>query len=320
MSALPFPQIIVEIAFTVGASTCDYLHLDDDARGRLDTGTLAPDGVWTDVSEWFQSAAIRRGAQRVDIPVLRYEAGTCTLVLEDLDRRFDPDNLAGPYMSSGRTQVTPMRAVRIRAVWDGVTYNLWRGFADEWSTEWVDPGYALVTIQCTDGFKVLSANDRTALESPVGAGDDSVDRIHRILDSAQWPEVDREIDPAGGHTEMRETTMAGDPLTELYLVADSEIGELYIDGAGRVRFRSRLDIFTKPVSNTPQAVFGDDGAELPYVEVGQTYDDANMANQVKIARTGGTQQTAEDPASMDEFLIHTHERTDLLMVSDADAL
>lgn len=319
MTVLEFPQIIVEVAFTVGASTGAYLHLDDAARGLLDTATLAPDGVWTDVSAWFESAAIKRGAQRVDLPILRYETGTCTLVLFDTDRRFDPTNLSGPYVSGGRTQVTPMRAVRIRAVWDGVTYDLYRGFADDWIIEWVDPGYAQVTIPCSDGFKVLAALDRTALGFPVGAGDTSVDRIHRILDSAQWPAADREIDPVG-HSEMRESTMAGDPLTEMYLVADSEIGELYIDGAGRVRFRSRLDIFTKPVSNTSQATFGDDGTELPYTALGISYDDANMANQVKIARVGGTQQTAEDAASMGEFLIHTHERTDLLLVSDAESL
>lgn len=312
------PTLIAEIGFTAGAATEGYLYLDDATRGLLDTGTLAPADVWADVTQWVQRVSIKRGASRVDNPVLRYEAGTCTLELDNSDRRFDPTNLSGPYVSGGVTQVTPMRAVRVRAVWDGTTYDLFRGFADQWDIDW-EANYSKVTVPCTDGFKVLAALERTALESPVGSGDDSVDRVHRILDSAQWPAADRDVAPAG-HSEMQATTMDGDPLTELYLVADSEIGELFIDGAGRVRFRARKSLFVETRSNTSQATFGDSGSELPYTGLSISYDDANMANQVKATRVGGAEQVAEDAASMDEFLTHTHERSDLLLVSNAEVL
>jgi len=59
------------------------------------------DPTWTDVSAYVRSASVHRGSSRVDSPTLRYEAGTATLKLDNRDRRFDPTNLAGPYVSGG---------------------------------------------------------------------------------------------------------------------------------------------------------------------------------------------------------------------------
>src|SRR5260370_42504631 len=81
------------------------------------------------------------------------------------------------------------------------------------------------------------------------------------------------------------------------LPADTEAGELYVDGAGRVVFRNRQAILTDSRSNTAQGAFGDGGAELAYEDVDVAYDDASVANRVRIARVGGVQQTADDGAS-----------------------
>src|SRR5688572_26097728 len=70
---MAFPQIVVECMFT--------------------------DPTWSDISPWVRGVEIKRGASRVDGPVLRYEAGTATIRLDNRDRRFDPTNLAGPYVS-----------------------------------------------------------------------------------------------------------------------------------------------------------------------------------------------------------------------------
>ncbi len=54
-------------------------------------------GTWSDVSAYLQRAEITQGSTRVESPIIRYEAGTCVLTLDNSDRRFDPTNLTGPY-------------------------------------------------------------------------------------------------------------------------------------------------------------------------------------------------------------------------------
>lgn len=313
---MTFPTVIVEVAFSAGASTSVYLHLDDSMRGKLGTGTLAGSDVWTDVTSYVHAWSARRGANRVTSPALRYDSGTATITLDNSDRRFDPTYLAGPYVVAGVTQVTPMRAVRIRATHNGVTYDIWRGFADEWQVDYGGPNYSVVTLTATDATKVLQSYDRAAVAT-VGGSENSGARVSRILDSVGWSATDRVI--ATGDTTLQATTLEGPAWTELSLVQDTELGELYIDTAGRVFFRNRLAILEDTRSNTSQATFGDESGELRYESVSVNYDDADLINLARIARTGGSTQTAQDTESQTLYLVHTHERTDLLMETDGAA-
>jgi hypothetical protein len=315
---MTMPTLTLEVGFLAGASTGTYLTLDDAARGLLDTGTLAPDSLWTDLAAAVPvfSVQIRRGSSRVDGPVVRYEAGTLTADLDNSDRRLDPTNLSGPYVSAGVTQVTPMRAVRVRATWAGVTYDVWRGFADGWQISYDPPLDSRVTLTATDAFKVFAAYERRAV-APVGAGEDSGARADRILDSVGWASTDRIV--ATGDSDLQATTLDGDALTELQLAADSELGECYVDGAGRVVFRNRHALYIDARSNTSQATFGDSGSELPYEAVTPDYDDTSLANLIQVARSGGADQTASDTASRSLYLTHTYNRSDLALATDADA-
>jgi len=248
------PTVIVEAAFSGGASTGSYLQLDDLTRGKLDTATLGPDTVWTDISAYVHRLAIDRGANRVESSILRSEAGTCTIDLNNSDRRFDPTNLSGPYVSAGVTQVTPMRAIRVRATWNGVTYDLFRGFADEWHIDYDPPRYSLCTLRCTDATKVLANYDRVAVGA-VGGGEAAGARVTRILDSGSWSASDRSI--ATGDTTMQATTLEGPVWDELLLTQATDVGEIYIDGAGRVVYRNRQAAMEDPRSTGVQARFGD---------------------------------------------------------------
>lgn len=243
------PTLVVEVGFTSPA-TGTALHLDDVMRGKLDTATLAPDDLWTDVTQWVQRVQTRRGATQVDSPLLRYEQGTTTIVLRNDDRRFDPTNLAGPYVVAGRSQVEPMRAVRIRARHSGVTYPLWRGFSDRWTVGYDGPESSYVTLTCVDGFGVFNSFDRGESVA-TGAGEDSGARVGRILDSVAWPTADRMI--ATGDSVLQATTLSGDALSELQLTADSELGEFYMDAEGRARFRNRLALGEELRSARPVA-------------------------------------------------------------------
>lgn len=314
----PLPTLLADAGFTLGASTSTYLTLDDAARGKLDTATLGPDEVWTDISAYvLRNASITRGSQRVNQPIVRYDPGTARVQLDNTDRRFDRTYLAGPYVAAGISQVTPMRAARIRALWDGTIYNLWRGFADDWPLEYRGPRDSIATLLGTDATKVLENNKRGAVAA-VGGGETSGARIGRILDSAGWSATDRLI--SSGGVAVQATTLDGGVLDELQLVADTEIGEVYIDGAGRVVFRTRTALITDTRSNISQATFGDGPGELPYESVGVATDDATFYNEVRITAVGGVEQVVSDTASTSLNLTKTFERSDLIYSSDADAL
>ena len=219
---------------------------------------------------------------------------------------------------SRTTQVTAMRAVRVLATWNGTTYELFRGFADNWDVRWMDPGDSEVTLTATDGFKVLGGITRTGGGS-AGVGELTGARINRILDSASWPTADRVV--AAGTATLQGTALDGVPLTELRQTADAEIGELYMDGGGRVVFRGRNDMLTETRSATSQGTFGDSGTELHYKELTSTADDATFYNQIKVTRIGGTEQIAQDAVSQALLYIKTFPSiNELPLQTDAAAL
>lgn len=272
-------------------------------------------GTWTDVTAWAKyGVTTGRGSSRVESPIIRYEAGTATVTLNNSDRRFDPTNLRGPYTSGGRSQVMPMRPIRIRAVWRGVTYDMFRGFVDQWGIDWVGDVYSRATVKATDGFKVLRNKKRAAVAA-VGAGENTGARITRILDSAGWPASDRVI--ATGNSTLQATTLEGDALSELQAAAESEIGELYIDAAGRVVFRNRHALLLDTRSNTAQTVIGAYLGRRAPAELTLATDDVTFYNEVRAQRTGGVEQVAGDAASQAEFLTRTFQASDLLLEDDS---
>jgi hypothetical protein len=106
--------------------------------------------TWTDVSTYVRSISTRRG--RND-ELGTFSAGTMSVVLDNRDRRFDPNYTSSPYSPN----VVPMRRIRLKATYNAVTYAVWSGFVDDWPQEYDIGGHeATVTVNCTDGFKVLS--------------------------------------------------------------------------------------------------------------------------------------------------------------------
>lgn len=203
------------------------------------------------------------------------------------------------------------------------TFHLFRGFTDNWLVEWDADVNSVVTVPATDGFKLLTGNSRAPVTA-VGAGEDTGARVTRILNSAGWSASDRLI--STGDVAVQATTLEGDALAELNLVADTEIGELYIDQEGRVVFRNRRAVLSDTRAINIQARFGDGGdakGELQYHDVAINNDADQIANQARTTRVGGAPQTVTDTNSVTSYtggIPQTFERSDLIMTSDAEAL
>lgn len=285
----------------------------DADTGRFGTGTFGGEAAFVDVTSYVRSGAIRRGVFRTDGIYGRAEAGTAEVVLSNLDARFDPTNLDGPYVAAGESQVKPMRAWRIRAG----SVDLWRGFADAWDLAYPAGGHdAVCTLRGTDGTKVLANYDGPE-QAEQGAGEDTGARIARILDSAGWPAAERVI--ATGLTAVQATTLAAPAWSEILLTSDTEIGEVYFDGAGRLVFRNRHALWTEARSRTSQATFGDGPGELGYTDLDLAHDDQQIANLARVARVGGVEQVAEDLSSQAEYMTRTFERSDLIHTTDDES-
>jgi hypothetical protein len=223
-----------------------------------------------------------------------------------------------------------MVPVRVRAVFAGVTYALYSGFADGWMPAQVTyaGGYAELTLPATDAFKVLAGITLAASVSPVGVGATTGARVKDILTRAGWY-TSAEYSAIGAGSSTLQGTLLGDTaLNLMQIAADSEIGQLYTAGSGAVAFRGRQQILTEGRSNTVQAVFGDlpgtshpAGTELACAAITRASDDTTIANDVQATRAGGTLQEVQDAASVAKYLFpRSYARSDLILQSDPDAL
>ena len=334
-----WPQIIVEAGFTPagpGTGVTDLI-LGDPVNGLLGTGTLGTSTVWTTLNGYIgdtpivQSVTINRTSTRQQGPLTTYEAGTCTIVLANSDARFSPENLAGPYVTGGVTQVRPMIPVRVRATWGAAGYALFTGYIRSWTppTALLGPDYDVVVAEATDAFCVLAGVTIPAA-GVTGAGELTGARVSRILAAAGWYATAQGYsDIDAGQSRVQGTTLGATALSLLQLTADSEIADFYIDGSGRATFRDRHAPMTDPRSTTVQAVFGDQagaahpaGTELPYTEITRPDDDTTMANDIQATIAGSSSmQHAADAASITRFLFpRTYARSDLILQTDPDAL
>lgn len=318
---MTLPQIYIDIGFT-SPTVGNVFTVGHPTLGQVGVVPIGADDVWTTIPpRCVRSWSVKRGAGMGDNPTLRFDPGTASIVLNDGDRRFDPENLLGPYVSAGVSQVLPEVRVRIRAVWNGISYPIFRGSSDDFQPTYDGNFWTLSNLTATDASKVFAAQDRAAV-TPAGAGEDSGARINRILDQTGWPAGDRVI--ATGDTTLQATDLSGNQLAELQLVQDTEGGEFYIDAEGRTVFRNRRATLEDARSATAQAVFGDGGfaatGEIPYADVLMSTPSDTLINVINVSRVGGTEQVVEDAVSKARYLPKGHTRTDLLMETDDAAL
>lgn len=313
------PVVRIEAGFSGPGIAADVWHVGDPVRGKVGTFKIGSADIWTDITPWVRNWSFRRGASSADGVGVRYEAGTFTAELNNGDRRFDPTWLAGPYTVAGETLLKPMVRVRLTAEWAGVAYRQWYGYADHWVPDYDQPTWSTTTLTARDGFKILNQNRRAV--GGQGAGEDTGARIRRIADSVNWDADLRSI--AVGKSSVQATTLDGSALAEAQLTQDAELGELYIDRNGMLVFRNRHAAWQDARSNTSQGVFGDAGiasGEIPYISAPVDTNDETMANRVSITRVGGTEQVVQDLTSQSQYLLKDYERSDLPLLTDAEAL
>ena len=125
------PTVKVEIAFT------------------YDPVDTSP--TWTNVSQYVREGTLQRGrSSELD----QFTAGSCEIVLDNRDRRFDPLNTSSPYSP----YVLPRCQVRVTATYASIDYPMFRGFVAAWPQDRDQSNRdAVARMQCVDGLAYLSA-------------------------------------------------------------------------------------------------------------------------------------------------------------------
>lgn len=291
----------------------------------LDGGdVLAGEGDgFEDVTEWLNGdeqwpIKITRGRSS---PRSDWPSGKATIKLRNTDGRFDPLNLEGPYVLNDVTLVECGRRVWITAeLADGTVEDRFYGQVEAYTPGLDERGWPTMELTCAGPFSYLAAFDPGAV-APVGEGEDSGARWHRILDNANVPDGDRDI--ATGDSTLQPTTLAQNALTECRLVAASEYGAFYENRHGRFQGDNRRAVLEVARMASPRATFGPQDAVniaagiLPYTSITPTKDKDRLINDSALARTGGAIQSAEDVESKAKFFAYTRRRTDLLLEEDA---
>lgn len=294
--------VLCELGFIVREFTLDSSALDGD--DVLD-GTLEGD----DISAYVQSISINRG--RSD-QFEAFRAGTCSVVLNNNDRRFDPINEDSPYWDTtlGRSGVTPRRKITVKF---GAT-TVFTGRLTDIDVDY-DFNLSRVTLTASDEFLLLATTNISTDVTPTSQLSGA--RVEAILDRVEigYPSDSRSIDAGTATLGAQQIDANTNALAYLQTVAATERGLFFVKADGTLRFSDRVTA----VFATPVATFSDNGSNVPYRTLSTIYGQEFLYNRVQVTRAGGTIQNADDTPSQTEFGITTLAIDELLFADDTQS-
>lgn len=307
------PVLGATIDFSNGPSfISNPLTLNDPLLGQLDFGQLvdvAP--VLVDISSIITNISIRRGRNRI---LSKFEVGTANITLYDQNGDWNPDNPAGAYYGD----LKPLRKVQVWADYNGTRYVMFTGFITQYDTTFArgTDEVSKVTLRCSDAFRLFNNSQITTVPG-TPAGQLSGARVNAILDELDWATAFRDID-VGNSTLQADPGTARTAIAALRTVEDSEFGGFFVDAEGRATFIDRESL-TESLG-TPVYTFSDTGTGIAFQNAVTAYDDDLIVNDVTVTRLGGTPQNVYDQSSIDTYFIHSGNRSDILVQTDAEAL
>ena len=318
---MTLPVIKVEIDFSSGPSFGYPFILDSAGFGILDTNILA-DGPLdlVDITPQVRRVTTRRGRNRL---LSQFEAGTATVVLNDPNSNFNPQNSSSPYYG----KLFPLRKIRIYAETtlsgNPATVNIFSGYINSFDTSFYQgtTSDATVTLQCVDGFRLL-ANVSTEVPPIPGAtsGQLSGARIETLLDFADFPtslmllnpgESQMQVDPGGNRS----------VLQAIQTIENSEFGAFFMGRDGRATFldRNTISILADNIVSEYTDTNPLPAGKFPYAQVDFAYDDQQILNDVAVQALGGPVYVATDAASILKYSYKSANRNELLMLDTSEA-
>lgn len=272
---------------------------------------MAAAPTWTTLNpQDVMQFEIKRGRQ---FQLNRIEAGQATIVLYNDSGKYWPDKATGPFSGN----IKPGKRVNIRATYNAITYDLFTGFIDTWTPAFVSMGGKgpIIVVRCLD----LQNNMARYLLNNAGEAQElSGTRVGNVLDEIGWPAADRDLDAGQGDVIATGVQANINSMEHLFTVQDTELGIVFVKPNGYVEFQDRHARVKSPYY-TSQATFGDDPAEESYVDLVMDMDSKEILNDVRITRSGGTEQAESDATSQTDYGKRSLSRTGLLMPTNLEA-
>lgn len=229
------------------------------------------DPTWTDITAYVVEFSTRTGRRSA---LDKFDAGTATVLLDNSDGRFVPENTGSPYSPN----VEPDKPLRISHP-DG---NVFVGFIDTWAPEFVAGDYQECVVTAADAFVHFAERDPVDL-APANARSSELTGVRaKALGAASASDN-------GLTTVAAKTYVDGSVLEALQGIEESEAGYLYVDpnvGNGmRPVFRSRHYRFLNDGSLERQYGLSDDVSTGDDVEVDRietTFGKADKVDRVVV--------------------------------------
>jgi hypothetical protein len=304
----------IATGFLVNAFT-----LDDPIKGVLDSPDYVLDGSteFASVIDGSTSISVFRGRRDIGD---QFTAGTMSFDLNDTFTGgiLNPFDTESPYYDTDQAVpgLAPMRNVVLSREGE----ELFNGFIVDYSYNFNLGGLDTVTVACADQFYLLS---QTYMDTFNVDEELANVRIEAVLD---LPEVNAFTGVGQRNLETSSILLGG---TGAYTVPNGTSVAAYMakineSVQGRI-FCARDGVFTfqdrvGTTLSAPAASFHDDGTNIPYDNVGISFEANQVINRASVALPTGNPEIAEDLTSQATYFIQTTAITDSLLHNTVAAL
>lgn len=312
------PDLVVEIgwAYTSGGTGTPSGFILN--VGQLDITAFSPDVIWTASADVLAVQTNRGKDKREDDTGV----SSCTILLDNVDGTYDPNNTAGPLYSG--SQIQPMRLVRVRAVWNGVTYGIFYGHIVDFEYDMGEE--PTCSLLCADGLDRL-ANEALATIGQSFSGDLTGARLNRILDTIAWDATMRVID--AGNVIMPATVYGAKVLELMNAAQTAEQGHMFINQNGKLAFYDGRAEFDRTASTVVQVTLSDEigGVDgLLFTAIDVEFGGSQVVNSWTVTRIDyadpptAVPQLDEDSTSVNLYTRRSDDKSDVALQTDTVAM
>jgi hypothetical protein len=308
-------DLLIDTGFII-----DGFTLDDTTKGVLNNTEYVLNGTtqYASVIDGSTNITVTRGRRDIGD---QFTAGSMNFNLLDgyAGGVFNPFNQDSPFFDTANAQpgLAPMRNVILTREGE----ELFNGYIVDYTYDFNLGGLDEVNVACADRFYVLS---QTYMDEYNVSEELANVRVEAVLD---LPEVnafqlpgERNIEAstvllggAAAYTVPNGTSVAA----YMAKINESVQGRIFVARDGTFTFQDRIGT----TISASVADFHDDGTNIPYDQVGISFEANQVVNRASVTHAGATSpEIAEDLASQATYFIQTNSISDALVHNDAAAL
>jgi hypothetical protein len=298
----------------------DAFVLDDVDKGVLDNTEYVLDGTteFASVIDGATGISVFRGRRDIGD---QFTAGTMSFDLNDTFTGgiFNPFDTQSPYYDTAQAVpgLAPMRKVILSREGE----ELFNGYIVDYSYNFNLGGLDTVSVSCADDFYLLSQTymDEFNVTEQVASA-----RVAAVLD---LPEVNAFTGVGQRSIETSTITLGGaaaytvpygtSVAAYMAKINESVQGRIFCARDGVFTFQDRVGT----TLSASVADFHDDGTQIPYDNVGISFEANQVINRAAVQHAGASgPEIAEDLASQATYFIQTTAISDALVHNDTAAL